>query len=141
MRAYPIDIQQDDKTKVFVVSFPDVPGVTQGDTYEEAMLRAVDALETALSTSVDRNEPFPKPSRPARGQVTIRLSALGEAKAALYEGMRKQRIGRAELARRLGWHLAQVSRVLDLCHESRMEAVEAALRAIGLRLEVDVKAA
>lgn len=60
------------------------------------------------------------------------------AKAALYDAMRAQGVGRAELARRLRWHLPQVNRVLDLRHASRMEHVEAALAALGLRLVVDV---
>jgi antitoxin HicB len=42
------------------------------------------------------------------------------------------------LARRLRWHLAQVNRVLDLRHPSKMEQVEAALAALGLRLIVDI---
>ncbi len=52
--------------------------------------------------------------------------------------MREQGVGRAELARWLRWHLPQVNRVLDLRHASRMEHVEAALAALGLRLIVDV---
>jgi antitoxin HicB len=56
----------------------------------------------------------------------------------LYEAMRGQGVGRAELARRLRWHLPQVARVLDLRHASRMEQVEAALAALGLRLIVDL---
>jgi antitoxin HicB len=42
------------------------------------------------------------------------------------------------LARRLRWHLAQVNRVLDRRHASKMEQVETALAALGLRLIVDV---
>jgi hypothetical protein len=40
----------------------------------------------------------------------VPLSALGMAKTALYDGMREQGVGRAELARRLRWHLPQVNR-------------------------------
>jgi antitoxin HicB len=68
----------------------------------------------------------------------VPLSALGMAKAALYEAMREQGVGRARLARRPRLHLPQVNRVLDLRHASRMEHVEAALAALGLRLIVDV---
>src|SRR5580704_6938451 len=71
-------------------------------------------------------------------EVMVPLSALGMAKAALYEAMREQGVGREELARRLRWHLPQINRVLDLRHASRMEHVEAALAALGLRLIVDV---
>jgi antitoxin HicB len=48
------------------------------------------------------------------------------------------RFGKACLARRLRWHLPQVARVLDLRHASKIEQVEAALAALGLRLIVDV---
>jgi antitoxin HicB len=83
-------------------------------------------------------EPPPTSSEAAADEVMVPLSALGMAKTALYEAMREQGVGRAELARRLRWHLPQVNRVLDLRHASRMERVEAALAALGLRLIVDV---
>ena len=70
--------------------------------------------------------------------MTVPLSALGMAKTALYDAMREQGVGRAELARRMRWHLPQVARLLDLRHASRMEHVEAAIAALGLRLIVDV---
>jgi antitoxin HicB len=60
------------------------------------------------------------------------------AKTALYDAMREQGVGRAELARRLRWHLPRVARLLDPRHASRVEHVEAALAALGLRLIVDV---
>jgi antitoxin HicB len=60
------------------------------------------------------------------------------AKTGLYDAMREQRIGRAELARWLRWHLPQVNRVLELRRASRMEHVEAALAALGLRLIIEV---
>ena len=54
----------------------------------------------------------------------------------LYQGMRDQGIGKAELARRLGWFLPQVDRVLDVQHRSGMDMMDAALGAIGRRLHV-----
>ena len=57
----------------------------------------------------------------------------------LYQGMKDQGIGKAELTRRLGWHLPQVDRVLDVQHRSRLDRVDAALRAIGRRLQVSAK--
>ena len=48
---------------------------------------------------------------------------------------------KAELARRVGWHLPQVDRVLDVNHHSRLDQMDAALGAIGLRLEVTSKEA
>ena len=72
-------------------------------------------------------EPLPSLSQAKAGEELVPLSALGMAKTALYDAMRDQGVGRAELARRLRWHLPQVSRLLDLRHSSRMEHVEAAL--------------
>lgn len=138
MRAYPAALTADPDGG-FTVIFRDVPeAITEGDTREEALLRAEDALESALAMYIAAKEPLPPPSLPEAGEEMVPLSALGMAKTALYDAMREQGVGRAELARRLRWHLPQVSRLLDLRHASRMEQVEAALAALGLRLIVDV---
>jgi antitoxin HicB len=138
MRSYPATLTPD-RDEGFTVTFRDVPeAITEGDSREEALLRAEDALESALAMYVAAREPLPLPSEPQADEAPIPLSALGMAKAALYEAMREQGVGRAELARRLRWHLAQVNRVLDLRHASKMEQVETALAALGLRLIVDV---
>jgi antitoxin HicB len=138
MRAYPAALTPDPDGG-FTVTFRDVPeAITEGDTRDEALLRAEDALESALAMYVVAKEPLPVSSKTEPDEVMVPLSALGMAKTALYEAMREQSVGRAELARRLRWHLPQVNRVLDLRHASRMEQVEAALAALGLRLIVDV---
>jgi antitoxin HicB len=138
MRAYPA-ILTPDSDGGFTVTFRDVPeAITEAETRDEALLRAEDALESALAMYIAANEPLPAPSQAEPREELVPLSALGMAKAALYDAMREQGVGRAELARRLRWHLPQVARVLDLRHASRMEQVEAALAALGLRLIIDV---
>jgi antitoxin HicB len=138
MRAYPVTLTPDPDGG-FTVTFRDVPeAITEGDTREEALLRAEDALESALAMYVAAKEPLPPSSQTEAGEELVPLSALGMAKTALYDAMREQGVGRAELARRLRWHLPQVSRLLDLRHASRMEHVETALAALGLRLVIDV---
>jgi len=123
----------------FTVTFRDVPeAITEGDSRDEALLRAEDALESALAMYIAAKEPLPMASPAQTGEALVALTALGMAKTALYQAMREQGVGNAELARRLRWHLAQISRVLDLRHASKMEQVEAALAALGLRLIVDV---
>jgi antitoxin HicB len=124
----------------FVVTFPDVPeAITQGEDEDEALLYAVEALETALSFYVDARKPLPAPSRPRRGQRTVRPSALEGAKLGLYQAMTEQGVRKSELARRLGWHLPQVDRLFDLRHASRLDQIEAAARVLGRRLEVRVE--
>jgi len=138
MRAFPAALNPDPDGGV-TVTFRDVPeAITEGDTRKEALLRAEDALESALAMYIAAKEPLPASSEAEAGAEMVPLSALGMAKTALYEAMREQGVGRAELARRLRWHLPQVARLLDLRHASRMEHVEAALAALGLRLIIDV---
>lgn len=123
----------------FVVTFPDVPeAITQGEDEDEALLYAVDALEAALSFYVEARKPLPAPSRPRRGQRTVRPSALEGAKLGVYQAMTEQGVRKAELARRLGWHMPQVDRLFDLRHASRLDQLEAAARALGRQLEVRI---
>jgi antitoxin HicB len=138
MRAYPAALTPDPDGG-FTVTFRDVPeAITEGDTREEASLQAEDALESALAMYIGAKDPLPVPSQAEASEKMVPLSALEMAKTALYDAMREQGVGRAELARRLRWHLPQVSRVLDSRHASRMEHVEAALAAPRPRLIIDV---
>jgi antitoxin HicB len=52
--------------------------------------------------------------------------------------MRDAGVRKSELARRLGWHMPQVDRLLDPDHASRLSQVEAALAALDHRLAVAV---
>ena len=122
-----------------LVTFADLPeAVTFGADEDEALLQVVDALETALSFYVDARQPLPAPSKAKRGQRTVRPSALEGAKLGVYQAMTEQGIKKAELARRLGWHMPQIDRLFDLRHASRLDQIEAAARALGKQLEVRV---
>lgn len=137
MFDYPVTLTPDDGT--VLVTFADVPeAITFGADEEEALLQAVDALESALSFYVGDRKPLPTPSQPQPGQPTVRPSALECAKLGVYQAMIEQGVRKAELARRLGWHMPQVDRLLDLNHASRFEHIEAAARALGRRVEVRV---
>jgi antitoxin HicB len=139
MFAYPARLQRDRETGGVTVTFRDVPeAITEGETQEKALLEAVDALETALSFYVTARSEVPRGSSAKRGERLVSVSALGAAKLALYRTMQEKGVGKAELARRLDVHLPQVDRMLDLCHASKLEQIEAALNALGKRLVVDV---
>ena len=104
MHAYPAALTPDPDGG-FTVTFRDVPeAITEGDTREEALLRAEDALQSALAMYITAKEPLPTPSEAQAREGMVPLSALGMAKTALYDAMREQGVGRAELARRLRWH-------------------------------------
>ncbi len=137
MFDYPVTLTADSGT--VLVTFVDVPeAITFGADEDEALLHAVDALETALSFYVESRTPLPVPSRDKRGQHSVRPSALEGAKLGVYRAMTDQGVKKAELARRLGWHMPQVDRLFDLRHASRLDQIEAAARALGMTLEVPV---
>ena len=122
-----------------LVTFADVPeAITFGADEDEALLQAVDALESALSFYVDARQPLPVPSKARRGQRTVSPSALEGIKLGVYQAMTEQGIKKAELARRLGWHMPQVDRLFDLKHASRMDQLEAAARSLGRQIRVSV---
>ncbi|MDP2788184.1 MAG: type II toxin-antitoxin system HicB family antitoxin [Pseudomonadota bacterium] len=136
MFDYPVTLAPDDGT--VLVTFPDVPeAITFGADEDEALLQAIDALETALSFYIEARKPLPVPSA-ADGRPTVRPSALECAKLGVYQAMTEQGIRKSELARRLGWHLPQVDRLFDLNHASRFDQIEAAARALGRHVEVRV---
>jgi antitoxin HicB len=135
MLDYPVTLKPDGDT--VLVTFADVPeAITFGADQDEALMQAVDALETALSLYVTARKALPLPSMPKRGQRTVRPSALEGAKLEVYQEMTRQGIKKAELARRLGWHMPQMDRLFDLRHASRLDQIEAAARALGKQLEV-----
>jgi len=120
MLRYPVKLSRDTNDTIRV-EFPDFPEAhTFGEDEGEALMHAVDALKTALSMYIDDRRDIPKPSPGKRRGKFITVPALTEAKLALYSAMRSQRVGKAELARRLNWHLPQVDRLLDLLHSSRL---------------------
>lgn len=132
MLAYPVSLDDDDGT--VLVTSADFPELTTfGNDRNEALARAVDALEEAIAARIAAKQDIPEPS--ADG-VQVTVPTLTAIKALLYQGMREQGIGNMELARRLGWHLPQVDRVLDVHHSSRLDRMDAALKAIGYQLEV-----
>jgi antitoxin HicB len=138
MLDYPVTLTADGNT--VLVTFADVPeAITFGADEDEALLQAVDALETALSIYVEARKPLPVPSKAKRGQRTVRPSALEGAKLGVYQAMMEQGIKKAELARRLGWHMPQVDRLFDLKHASRMDQLESAARSLGREIRVSVE--
>jgi antitoxin HicB len=137
MWEYPITLEPDDNDTI-LVSFPDVPEAhTFGDDEDEARARAVDVLATVLQAYIRDRQAIPRPSAVKAGEG-VRLPALMAMKVALYEAARNAGVGKAELARKLNWHLPQVDRLFDLGHASRVDQVEAALGVLGMVLNADV---
>ncbi|MDR1359660.1 MAG: type II toxin-antitoxin system HicB family antitoxin [Deltaproteobacteria bacterium] len=126
-----------DKNGGYVVAFPDIPeAATQGETEEEALAMAREALETALEFYFEDKRVVPHPSRPKPGQHVVDLPPSLSAKVLLLNEMVIQNIRPAELARRLKITPQAVTRMTDLKHSTRIDGIDAALRALGRRMEI-----
>lgn len=135
MLSYPVRLGNDYDT--ILATAPDFPELTTfGDDRDEALARAGHALQESIAARIHLGQDVPTPSR---GKVRAVLPTLTAVKVMLYQGMKAQGVGKAELARRVGWHLPQVDRVLDVGHHSRLDQMDAALEAIGQRLHVTAK--
>ncbi len=137
MWAYRLTIEPDDNGTL-LVSFVDIPEAhTFVNDEDEITARATDCALTALEGYMKDRRPIPAPSRELTGRAVV-LPPLAVAKIELYEAMRNAGVRKAELARRLRWHMPQVDRLLSLRHGSRLEQLEAALTAMDHHLEMRV---
>jgi antitoxin HicB len=133
--AYPVEFEPDDNDTV-IATVPDVPGVfTYGDNEGEALRHVTGALLAMLSSRIDDRQDIPAPSAP-NGRRTVRLPLQAELKVLLYLAMRDQRVTQVDLAQRMGSDPKGIRRLLDLTHASRLDQVEAALAALGKRVEI-----
>jgi antitoxin HicB len=138
MLSYPVKLELD-TNETYLVTFPDIPEATSvGDDEDEALLNALDALESAIEIYFDEKREVPLPSKPKKGQHVVTLPALVVSKVLLANEMIRQGIRKSELARRLDVHMPQVDRLLDPRHSSKLDAIEAAFSKLGRRLEVSV---
>lgn len=136
MARYGVVLRPDDNGTV-LVTFPDFPEAqTFGEDEAEALAHASDALATIVDGYIRARRPLPPPS--ATSGHTAELSALMSVKVELYNAMQALGVTKADLGRRLNWHSPQVDRLLDLTHSSRVDQLDAAVKALGGRLSMRI---
>ena len=136
---FPVTLTLDKEDGGFVVTFPDIPeAITQGETVEEALEQAKEALEHAIEFYFEDKRAVPLPSKPKRGQLSVELPASFAAKVLLLNEMVNQNIRPTELARRLSTTPQEINRLTNLRHTSRIDGIAAALQALGRHLEIRV---
>lgn len=95
----------------FLAEFPDLPGcMADGETVEEAITQAHDALESWLATAKSCGDPIPLPSSAYSGQWRMRVPKSLHAALALrakQEGVSLNTLAATLLAEGLGYREAQ----------------------------------
>ena len=135
--AYPINLIED--TGGYVVTFVDIPeALTQGDTLEEALEMAADALATAMEFYFEDKRAVPAASKPAKGQPTVSLPASIWAKVLLLNEVVGQNLRPIDVAKKMGTRPQQVNRILDLKHPTKIDTLAAAFKAVGKELTLSI---
>lgn len=133
---FPVNLRKDGK--FILVTFPDIPeAITQGNNRAHALEMAKEALESAMDFYFEDRRPVPAPSAPKRGQAVVQLPPSVAAKVLLLNEMLRQNVRPVELARRIGTTKQEVNRLTDLRHATKIDRIDAALRALGKRLVVE----
>jgi len=131
---YPVNLEKATEGG-YVVTFPDIPeAITQGETLEDSLQHAQDALESAMEFYFEDRRRVPDPSKPKPRQHVVELPASLTAKVLLLNEMLRQKVRPAELARRIGTTPQEINRLTDIRHTTKIDRIEEALRALGKRL-------
>ena len=137
---YPAVLQKDDND-TWLATFPDFDdAVTFGETPDEALVHAVDALETVIISRMRHKLDLPTPS-PARGRPLVAIPPLIAAKALLYKELREQKVSINQLARRLGCEYPVAHRLLDVSRKTQVDQIARALQALGKRVIIGMEPA
>lgn len=123
----------------YVVTFRDIPeAITQGASLEEARAAALDALVTAMDFYLEDGRTVPAASEPAEGEDVVSLPLSVAAKVLLLNEMVSQRLRPADLARQMGVLPQEVTRIMDLQHQTRIDTLAKAFKAVGRTLDLQV---
>jgi antitoxin HicB len=137
--TYAVKLTPDKRDGGYVVTCRDLPEViTQGDTFEEAVAEAADALEEAVAGRIDDRRDIPMPTAKKRGERTVSVPPSMALKAAVYLAVRDAGISNSELARRLRLDEKEARRILDPHHPTKLPRIEAALAALGREVRMEL---
>jgi len=140
---YELTLVPDDGT--WLVTSPHFPElVSFGDTQEAACRNGLDAIEEAIAARIADGADIPFPLRETKGTGRfVEVPALIFLKSALFMILKSEGKTRADLMRLLNVQREHVDRLFRLDHNSRIDSLEAAFRALGhpLRFDMDFPAA
>jgi len=126
----------------YVVTCRDLPElVTEGESIDDALEQAADAMDEVFATYLTEGLDLPPPSKARRREHLVAPPAEAVAKAALYVAMREAGISKVQLAKRLGVDEKEVRRLLDPHYGSKLPRIAKAISLLGQRLVIGLEAA
>lgn len=123
----------------FAVTVRDLPEVmTFGATMDEARDLGLDAIAAVVAHRIEKGKELAIPSALERDEEAMSLPLQTAAKASIYIAWRKSGLTKREVAKRMNVGETEVRRILDPRHGTRLDALEAAAKAVGARITLDV---
>ena len=133
---YPAMLEPEEKGGFFVrfLDFEDI--FTEGETEEEALFNASEALAGMLAFKLEHGHPIPRPSKPAPGAHPGAHMIAPDAKtqAALLIHFARGDRPLADVARALGTSWPSAKRLEDPAHWPSLKSLDRAAAAMGKRL-------
>lgn len=129
-----------DKEGGYVVTCRDLPEViTQGETIDEALSEARDALDEALALRIDDGLEIPTPSQSLADEYLAAPPVETQIKVFLHLALRESNLSKSELARRLNVDEKSIRRLLDPHYAAKLPRVAEAMRVLGKRLVIGMQ--
>ncbi|PHM48564.1 type II toxin-antitoxin system HicB family antitoxin [Xenorhabdus miraniensis] len=124
----------------YFVSFPDIPeALTQGDTREEALEMALDALITSFEFYFEDNKKIPLPHPVGQDEDYVEVPLSVASKVLMLNAFVDSKLTQIELANRMGVKKQEVTRIFDLHHSTKIDTVAKAATAIGHQLTLSIE--
>lgn len=137
MLFYPAVFEADEKGG-FVAYFPQFGGFTQGETIEETKEMCEDLLISYLEDYFDMDQEIPMPDKIQEGQYAISLPTLMVAKVLLHNELVKRNLNKVSLARLLGTSPAEIQRIMNLRHNTKINTLDRAFDVLGKQLKLSI---
>ena len=140
MGYYSLHLEPDDDT--ILVTSADFPELTTfGDNREDALKHALNALEETIAGRIADGQDVPLSLDAPIGDDWIEVPVMVELKAALYRILKARNLSRADLQRAMRLpHREQVDRLLRLDHNTHIETVLNAFKALGMPVDIRIPA-
>jgi len=137
--AYAVKLTPDKRGGGYVVTCRDLPeAITQGETIEESLAEAADALEEAIAARIDDGREIPIPTRAKSREREVSVPPSMALKAAVYLAVREAGISNSEFARRMRLDEKEARRILDPHHPTKLPRIEEALSVLGRHVELSL---
>lgn len=140
MFTYPAKITKEED--MYLVSFRDFYGnepVTQGGSYDDALMMAQDWLLSEATIALDDGEKLPEASEAKNGEVLVEMPLSAQIKLRLLYEMIDQSVSGSELARRMKIKRPSVQNIIKADHATKIDTMQNAFRALGKELILELR--